>query len=253
MFKDEFQAVCNAGGAKINLMKKNPTGYFVSSMVAGMFISFGSFVAFVFGSIIFNGDAAYWTKAVQAFAFAAALSLVITAGAELFTGNNFVLGAAAMRKSVSWGDACKLWIFCWIGNLVGSLLSVLVFHLTKIPTGAVGEYFTQISAGKVGLGPVELLSRAVLCNILVCLAVWCSIKMKTESGKLIMVFWCIFVFMVCGFEHSVANMSIEGVALFNGGISLGEYLYSVILATVGNMVGGIVFVSLPYHLISKEK
>lgn len=253
MFKDEFQAVCNAGVSKVNLMKKNPLGYFVSSMVAGMFISFGSFVAFVFGSVIFNSDSACWAKGVQAFAFAAALSLVIAAGSELFTGNNFVLGSAAIRKSVSWGDACKLWGFCWIGNLIGSLLSVLAFYLTKIPTGATGEYFTQISAGKVGLGPVELLARAVLCNILVCLAVWCSIKMKSESGKLIMIFWCIFVFMICGFEHSVANMSIEGVALFNGGISVGQYLYSILMATVGNLIGGVVFVALPYHLISQEK
>ena len=78
-------------------------------------------------------------------------------------------------------------------------------------------------------------------------------KLKTESGKLIMIFWCILVFMVCGFEHSIANMSIEGVALLNGDIAIGGYLYSVILATIGNMIGGVVFVALPYHLISREK
>ena len=86
MFKDEFQSVCSAGVSKYNFMKTNPAGYMVSSMVAGMFISFGSFVAFVLGSLISAGDAASWTKAAQAFAFAAALSLVVMAGAELFTG-----------------------------------------------------------------------------------------------------------------------------------------------------------------------
>ncbi len=253
MFKEEFQAVCSSGAAKVNLMKRNPSGYLISSMVAGMFISFGSFVAFVLGSVISAGEVASLTKPVQAFAFAAALSLVVMAGAELFTGNNFVLGAAALRKTVSWGDAAKLWIFCWIGNLVGSLLTTAVFALTKIPTGATGDYFTSIALGKVTLGPVELLSRAVLCNILVCLAVWCATKMKTESGKLIMIFWCIFVFMVCGFEHSIANMSIEAVALFNGGVTLGQYAYSVLLATAGNMVGGFLFVAAPYCCISREK
>lgn len=253
MFKDEYQAVCNGGVAKLNLMKNNPVGYFVSAMVAGMFISFGSFVAFVIGCVINGADAACWTKVVQAVAFASALSLVVMAGAELFTGNNFVMGAASLRKKVSWGDSCKLWGFCWIGNLVGSLLSVLAFKLSGIPTGDTAAYFAKISEGKIALGPVELLARAILCNILVCLAVWCATKLKTESGKLIMVFWCIIVFMICGFEHSIANMSIEGVALFNGDIAIGGYLYSVILATVGNMIGGIVFVALPYHLISKEK
>ena len=253
MFKDEFQAVCNGGVAKLNLMKNNPLGYFVSALVAGMFISFGSFVAFVLGSVISAGDAASWTKLAQAFALASALSLVVMAGAELFTGNNLVLGAAAMRKKVTWGDACKLWLFCWVGNWIGSLLSVVVFKLTGIPTGDTGAYFGTIAQGKVGLAPVDLLTRAILCNILVCLAVWCGTKLKTESGKLIMIFWCILVFMVCGFEHSIANMSIEGVALLNGDIAIGGYLYSVILATIGNMIGGVVFVALPYHLISREK
>ncbi len=253
MFQEEFRAICNGGAAKVNLMKRNPTGYLVSSLVAGMFISFGSFVAFVLGSLVSAGEVASLTKAAQAFAFASALSLVVMAGAELFTGNNLVVGAAAIRKVVSWGDAVKLWIFCWIGNLLGSLLTTAVFALTKIPTGATGDYFTTISLGKVTLGPPELLSRAVLCNILVCLAVWCGTKLKTESGKLIMIFWCIFVFMVCGFEHSIANMSIEAVALFNGGVTLGQYAYSVLLATVGNMIGGILFVAVPYACISREK
>lgn len=192
MFKDEYQAVCSAGAGKSNLLKTNPLGYVVSSLVAGMFISFGSFVAFVLGSVISAGDAASWTKAVQAFAFSSALSLVVMAGAELFTGNNFVMSAAAFRKKVTWAETVKLWIVCWIGNWIGSLICVAAFKLTGIPTGDTGAYFATIAEGKVGLAPVNLLIRAILCNILVCLAVWCGTKMKTESGKLIMIFWCIF-------------------------------------------------------------
>ena len=70
---------------------------------------------------------------------------------------------------------------------------------------------------------------------------------------MIMIFWCIFIFMVCGFEHSIANMSILGVAVADGTVSIAQYAYSVLLATAGNMVGGVLFVALPYHLISKEK
>ena len=76
--------------------------------------------------------------------------------------------------------------------------------------------------------------------------------MKSESGKLIMIFWCIFVFMVCGFEHSIANMSSIGISLFTGKVGIGAYLYNVVVVTLGNMVGGILGVALPYHLISKE-
>ncbi len=253
MFKDEYKALCNGGVGKVNLLKKNPLGYFVSAMVAGMFISFGSFVAFTLGAVINGSNLAALTKVMQAFAFASALSLVVMAGAELFTGNNLVMSAASIRKAVTWADTVKLWIVCWVGNLVGSLISVVAFHFSGVDTGATGEYFISISTTKVGLEPFPLLIRAILCNILVCLAVWCATKMKSESGKLIMIFWCIFVFMVCGFEHSIANMSILGVGVANGGITIGQYCYSVLLATVGNMIGGVVFTALPYHVISKEK
>lgn len=256
MFKDEYQAMAKAGAAKYNLLKNNPLGYFISAMVAGMFISFGSFVAFVLGQSVDAGGAASFVKLSQAFAFAAALSLVVMAGSELFTGNNLAMAAASFRKEVSWGNTCKLWVVCWIGNLIGSLICVAAFQLTGVPAaseGAVAAYFIKISLGKVGLGPLEAFVRAILCNILVCLAVWCATKMKTESGKLIMVFWCILVFMVCGFEHSVADMSIVGVALANGGVSVAQYIYIVLVATLGNLVGGVCFVALPYHIISKEK
>lgn len=256
MFKEEFQAVCNGGVAKNNLLKKNPTGYIISAMVAGMFISFGSFVSIVLAQCIAAGGAVSGVKLAQSASFAAALSLVVMAGAELFTGNNFVMAAASIRKTVSWADTSKLWVVCWMGNLIGSVLSVVTFQMTGIPAaskGAVAEYFIQVAQTKVGLGPVELITRGLLCNVLVCLAVWCGTKLKSESGKLIMIFWCILVFMICGFEHSIANMSILGVGYANGGITLGQYFYNILLVTLGNMIGGILFVAVPYHMISKEK
>ena len=80
--------------------------------------------------------------------------------------------------------------------------------------------------------------------------------MKSESGKLIMVFWCIFVFMVTSCEHSVANMSIMGVGLLNPGtasVSVGAYCLNLLLVTIGNIIGGAIFVALPYYIIAKEK
>ena len=254
MYKDEYKAVCNSAAAKLNLLKNNPLGYFMSAILAGVFVAMGGFVAFTLAGHLSGAEmTANWAKPAQSAAFAAALSLVIMAGADLFTGNNFVLSAAVFRKTASWGDACKLWGICWIGNLVGSLLSSALFVAAKVPTGGIGDYFVNLAVNKTTTAPVPLFVKAVLCNILVCLAVWCGIKMKSESGKLIMIFWCIFVFMVCGFEHSIANMSSIGVSLLTGKVGIGAYFYNVIIVTLGNMVGGILGVALPYHLISKEK
>lgn len=254
MFTEEYKAVCNGAVGKMNLLKNNPAGYFVSAVIAGMFIAMGGFLAFTLGGHLAAVEiTANWAKPAQSAAFAAALSLIVMAGAELFTGNNFVMAAAGFRKVISWGEIAKLWGICWIGNILGSLLSAIIFVVAKVPTGDIGVYFETLGVNKTTMAPVPLFARALLCNILVCLAVWCGTKMKSESGKLIMIFWCIFIFMVCGFEHSIANMSSIGVSLISGKVGIGAYFYNVLLVSLGNMVGGICCVALPYHIISREK
>ncbi len=255
MFRDEYQSVCNGAKGKAALLKNNPVGYFISAMVAGMFIAFGGFVMCTVGAVL-TANGSTMTKVVMAFSFAAALSLVVMAGAELFTGNNLVMAAGAFTKQVTWGEAIRLWIVSYIGNLAGSLFAAVLYHLTALPTGTTGEFFATTTATKMGGSAPNLFFKAMLCNTLVCLAVWCATKMKTESGKLIMIFWCIFVFVFCGFEHSIANMSIMAVGFLNPsgmeGISLAGYLHNLLWVTLGNMVGGICLVAWPYYMIQKK-
>lgn len=256
MFRTEYDAVCNAAAAKLKLLNTNPAAYFISSMMAGMFISFGSFISMCMGGFL-TASGSTLLKFVVPFTFASALSLVVMAGCELFTGNNLVMGAASIEKKISWKDTVRLWIVCYIGNFVGSWIMVLLFQLTHICNNeAIAAFFASTSASKMSLTPLEQFSRGILCNICVCLAVWCATKLKSESGKLIMIVWCILIFMVCGFEHSVANMSILGVGLLNPAdqlLTVGGYARNLCFVTLGNMVGGVVFVALPYHFIAKEK
>ena len=255
MFQEDFQAVCNAGNNKVHLLEQNPQGYFISSMLAGSYVAFGSFAAFVMGTPLKEAGSPM-TKAVMGFCFVIALSLVIFAGSELFTGNVFVMAAASITKKVPWGKTLKLMLVCYIGNLAGALLAVAIFQLTGVTDGAVGGYFAVAAETKMSLPVVQLLARAILCNILVCLAVWCCTRIKSESAKLIMIFWCIFTFMICGYEHSVANMSTMAVGVLNSGISyisIMGYFYNLFFATVGNIIGGVIFVAVPYYLISKQK
>ena len=89
-----------------------------------------------------------------------------------------------------------------------------------------------------------------------CLAVWCGYRCKSESGKLIMIFWCLFAFITCGFEHSVANMTLLTVGMispFESAVSLTGYLYNISVVSLGNMVGGILFLAVPYFIIAKKK
>ena len=165
------------------------------------------------------------------------------------------MAGSSLGGSVSWGETVKLWIVCYIGNLLGSLISAVGFQISGVPSGDVGAYYAKIAETKMHLAPQELIFRGIFCNILVCLAVWCGFKLKSEAAKLIMIFWCIFVFMICGFEHSIANMSVLAVGLMNAGdasVSIGGYIYNVGLVTLGNMIGGAIFVALPYYITAKE-
>jgi len=253
MFKDEFQAMCNIGKNKINLFSTNLPGYFVSAIMAGLYVAFGSFVAYSVGTPLSAADSPV-TRVIMAAAFSVALSLVICAGAELFTGNVLVFTSSALRKEIPWRKHGKASLVCYIGNFAGSLIAAGLFQLTGIANGPIGDFFAASAATKMSYSPLELFTRALLCNMLVCLAVWCSIKLKSESGKLILVFLCIFTFMVCGFEHSIANMGILAIGLLNPGaeaLSLSGYGYNLALATLGNIVGGLL-ITFPYYLISKD-
>lgn len=253
MYQQEFIAVANAAKNKVSFLKENFLGYFLSSILAGIFIGFGVTLAFSIGGML-NGEP--YSKVVMGLSFGVALSLVVMAGAELFTGNNLVMTAGALKGSVSWGEVMKLWGVCYIGNWVGSILLAVLFWGTGIPTGAIGEFIAQSAATKMSIEPIPLFLRGLLCNILVCLAIWSTFRCKSESGKLIMILWCIFAFFTVGFEHSVANMSVLTIGVlapFEEAISMGGYFYNLIVVTLGNMVGGIVFTAMPYFIIAKDK
>ena len=178
------------------------------------------------------------------------------AGSELFTGNNFVMAVGSLNKTVSWMDTIKVWIAGFIGNLAGSILAGYMFFFFFLATGPVGEFIANTAATKMSLPVSELFFRGLFCNILVCLAVWCSFRCKDDVSKLIMIFWCLFIFITCGFEHSVANMTLLTIALLAPGtaaVSVSGYIYNIGIVTLGNMVGGILFVAIPYYLISKNK
>lgn len=253
MFSEAYEAAANAAGAKLELLKKNPIGYFLLAVLAGIFIGFGVLLAFSIGGML--GGAPY-TKVLMGLSFGIALSLVVIAGAELFTGNNLVMAAGFAKKKVKLSDLCRLWLICYIGNWIGSVLLAVIFHFTGLGGGATGEFIAAAAAGKMGLEPIPLFLRGVLCNVLVCLAVWCSFKCKSESGKLIMIFWCLFAFITTGFEHSIANMTLLTAALLEPcaqAVSIGGYFYNIIIVTLGNMAGGILFVAVPYYVASLNK
>jgi nitrite transporter NirC len=253
MFQEEYSTLANAAKSKSNLLKSNPIGYLIASMLAGIYVGFGVLLIFSAGGMISNQP---YVKIIMGISFGIALSLVIMAGAELFTGNNLVMAGGFFRGTVTLPETMKLWVICLIGNWAGSIVIALVFWGAGLAKGPVGEFMANAAAAKMAIPLAPLFFRAVLCNTLVCLAIWCGFRCKSESGKLIMVFWCLFAFITSGYEHSIANMTLLTVGILSPGaaaVSLSGYFYNILVAILGNMVGGILFIAVPYHLISKQK
>ena len=242
MFREEIDMAGNAAKKKIQFLRQQNRGHTSSQRCwQGMFVGFGVLLAFTAGGMLKEGGVP-GVKFIMGGCFGVALSLVLMAGAELFTGSNFVMAVGMFQKKVTFQDSVTVWVTCWLGNLAGSVLVAGMYSLTGLCTGSVQAIMADTTAMKMSLEPLPLFMRAILCNILVCLAVWCGIKMKTETGKLIMTFWCLITFFTAGFEHSVANMSLMMIGLLNPtqyDISIGGYAYNLAVVTIGNMVGGI--------------
>ena len=211
---------------------------FVSAMLAGAFIGFGGLC------------------------FCLGLCLVLCCGAELFTGNVLMVCAKASKK-ITFGGLFRNWGIVWVGNLAGSLLAMFIIFMSNLQGmngGAVGEAFVSVAAGKVSLAPEVLFFKAILCNILVCLAVWIGFSSKTTADKVLGILLPISAFVACGFEHCVANMFFLPMGLVlnglgfgaAGAVTLGGVAYNLVLATLGNIVGGLL-VGLAYWFIYRKK
>ncbi len=252
MYKEEFNTAVSMAKKKLALLENNPLGYFCSSFLAGMYVGLGMILIATIGGLLDGSPA---TKIVMGLSFGIALSLVLMAGSDLFTGNTLIMPIASLKKEVPWSKTFKVWTVCFIGNWVGSIAVALLYHFSGLQTGAVGEFTAHFAYKKMSAPIPELFIKGILCNILVCLAVWCYIKLKSESGKLIMIFWCLFGFITSSYEHCVANMSILTLGLlspFEEAISLNLYFTNIIFVTLGNIVGALVFVVLPYYLIQRD-
>lgn len=253
MFFETVEGFRTSAVKKTALLQKNPLGYFLSSMLAGIYVGFGIVLIFSVAAPL-AADQSPLVKALMGAAFGVALSLVIFAGSELFTGNAMVMGFGVLGRTSRLRDLAGVWAVSWVGNLAGALvLAALV-----VGSGAANAalpFFAKVSAAKMGAGPMELILRGILCNTLVCLAVWTSARATSDSAKLILIWWCLFAFIGSGFEHSIANMTLLGVAVLGSpeaaGVSWGGFFYNLGLVTLGNILGALVILAVPYHLISR--
>lgn len=221
------------------------------AFLAGAFIAFGAmfYTVTVTGSELGLGP----TRLLGGMAFSLGLVLIVLGGAELFTGNALITLAWADRK-VTTSQLLTNWCLVYIGNLAGALSMALMAHWSgalEIGGGGVAASAGAIAQAKAALPFAQAFLRGVLCNTLVCLAVWLCFAARTVPGKVYAIVFPISAFVALGFEHSVANMYLIPVGVLAGaeGVSLADIAHNLFAVTLGNIVGGAGLVSLVYWLV----
>lgn len=224
--------------------------YLVSSMLAGAYVGVAVVLLLsVTGPMAVAEVPA--TTLVQGAVFGIALTLVVFAGAELFTGNAMVMAQGRYAGTVRWRDLGAVWGLSLFGNLVGSILfAALVFGGGTLSGGSSGELLADIAAGKAALSGTELLLRSILCNFLVCLALWMAARTTSDAAKLGVLWWALLAFIASGFEHSVANMTIFGLATLEGSATWLELARNLAWTVPGNVIGGGILVGLVYSWLN---
>lgn len=230
---------------------------FALAVLAGAFIALGA-LFFTVTMTIGNGTAIPFglLRLAGGITFSLGLILVVVGGAELFTGNNLIAMAWASGR-VTTGQVVRNWGWVYLGNLVGAVGTALLVGLAGVQTmsdGAVGETMMRIARAKLSLDPVSAVARGILCNVLVCLAVWLCMGARSVADKILAIIFPISAFVACGFEHSVANMYFLsiGVALAAGTaapLSVIDAFSNLALVTIGNIVGGTILVALVYWFV----
>ena len=253
MFDNDLEKLACAAENKIKSMNRFSPGYLAMSALAGAYLGFGIVLIFSVGAPLDGTQFAPFMKLIMGASFGVALSLVVFSGSELFTGNNMIFAIGKLKNRVGFNAIFKLFALCFIGNLLGSVFFAWLVVQGGSLSAEAQALIVKVAGAKMALGAKEAFFRGILCNWLVCLAVWIANRNGDETAKLIMIFWCLFAFIGSGYEHSIANQSLMSLALLvphGPEVSLAGFFHNQVFVTLGNMVGGGVMVGMAYVFAS---
>lgn len=261
-----LQTVIETGQAKSNGTWKK---LFLLGILAGAYIAFAGIASNASAfNLLFDTETYGVGKVLSGTIFTGGLIMVVLAGGELFTGNTLILTSVLDRK-VTLGRMLRNWGIVYIANFIGAVLIAFLVSQTGLFTGGdglLGAFTLKTAVGKVNLSFTHCFITGVLCNWLVCLAVWISFGADSTIGKIFSMFFPIWIFVTSGFEHSIANMYFIPAGIFAKGNELyvalssvssealgnltwqGMFLYNLLPVTLGNIVGGAFCVATAYWL-----
>ncbi|CEQ05019.1 formate/nitrite transporter [[Clostridium] sordellii] len=236
-----IKATIDTGIKKSNLPFKN---CMLLGILAGLFIGLGGLGNILISQTLTNPGI---SKFAGACIFPIGLMLVVVCGAELFTGNNLMM-LSILEKKITYKSLFKNWSVVYVGNFIGSILLVLAIFFSNTLSQSAIEKVVNIAQSKVELTFIEALIKGILCNIMVVLAVLFATAGKDIVSKVFACWFPIMLFVLCGFEHSIANMFFIPMGMILGAkITIAQLLFNLIVVTFGNIIGGAIIIPYIYH------
>lgn len=246
MYADTIKK-CSANAARIvKLDKTDPLSFLISGAMAGAYVGLGIILIFTLGNMV---DPSI-RPLVMGATFGIALTLVIIAGSELFTGHTMFLALGAKTGAITWADNVRILPKTWLYNLIGSIAVAALFYYAgggKL-LGNSESLVHKVALAKTTAPAIVLLFKGILCNWLVCLAIWMCQRVK-GTGKFIAIWWCLLAFIASGYEHSIANMTIFAMSYFGDSqeaFNLVGVGHNLLWVSIGNFISGAAFMGLGY-------
>src|SRR5262245_840587 len=243
MYVEAVHSLGDQAVIKLTEQRRSLTGHLVRSAMAGMYVGAAIVLIFTIGGLMMPQSPGT-VRLAMGVCFGGALTIVVFAGSELFTGSNLVLTLGVFTGKARWSDLASNWAWTWLGNLAGSVLVAWMvvraglMDVEGFPS--VNAFVLKLVETKMNLPWDQLILRAILANWFVCLGVWMAARAKSETARALLIWWCMFTFITSGYEHSVANMCglMLGLLLPHEGlrISLEGYGYNLALSTLGNVI-----------------
>src|SRR5690625_890466 len=239
---------------RLHVFQESSFIYLLRAMLASMFIGFGVIVAFKTGNFFYVEQSPF-AYPMAAVTFGAAIILISYGGGDLFTGDTFYYTYAGLRKKMRWSDVGKLWTYSYVGNIIGALaFAALIYATGLFDDVMVNGFLLDVAKSKTELPTSELFFRAILCNWLVCLAFFVPMSIKGDGAKLFTMMLFVFCFFISGYEHSIANMCTFAVSLVINqpdSVTIGGIIHNLIPVTIGNLIGGGIFMAWMYYYANK--
>lgn len=244
---ETLEAVQSAGVSKATASTKK---LLFMSFLAGLFIAFAALASTIVSMNLLKDPSTFGLgKLVQGLIFSGGLIFVVLGSTELFTGNSLMI-ITLLHKKITLRQLLRNWGLVYLGNFLGALFLAICVSISGIFNyngGLLGSTLSSIALTKISLNFLPALILGLLCNLLVCLAVWMAFGAKTTAGKILAIIFPVTFFVICGFEHSIANMFyIPAGFLASGVFSFYHLFANLIPVTIGNIIGGGLFIATFY-------